>query len=58
MTRSLPGSLLLHATALLLIVLYGTFVDRPQIRTPRTIPHWIAGSPSPAPAAPRSASPR
>ena len=56
MTRSLPGSLLLHATALLLIVLYGTFVDRPQIRTPRTIQVQMVSLPErPQPATPQEA---
>lgn len=37
MTRSLPASVLFHVGALLMVFLFGTFVDRPQLELPRTI---------------------
>lgn len=37
MTRALPSSLLFHTAALLLIFLFGTFVDKPRLTPPRAI---------------------
>lgn len=37
MTRALPSSLLFHTAALLLIFLFGTFVDKPRLQPPRAI---------------------
>lgn len=45
MTRALPSSLLFHLAALLLIFLFGTFVDKPRLHPPRAIRVQMAQAP-------------